>query len=259
MDPIELRGVSKHFRIPHEKRTSIFSVVGGLLLGKHQTFEDFWALRDVSLAVEEGEVLGVVGRNGSGKSTILRIIGNIYQPTSGTVSVRGRIMPFIELGVGFQDELSGRENVYLYGSILGLPRRLIDAKYGEIVEFAELKDFMDLPLKDYSSGMNMRLAFATATIAEPDVILIDEVLAVGDAEFQKKCLDKMEEFRRRSRAIVFVSHNATQVKRLCSRALLLSHGKEHACGEPSEVLAEYAHLASEEEKRSRASRQFRLK
>ena len=254
MGPIEMRRVSKLFRIPHEKRTTLFSVVGGLLLGKHQTFEDFWALRDISLAVGEGEVLGVVGRNGSGKSTLLRIIGNIYQPTSGTVSVRGRIIPFIELGVGFQDELSGRENVYLYGSILGLPKRVIDANYKAIVEFAELKDFMDLPLKDYSSGMNLRLAFATATIAEPDVILIDEVLAVGDAEFQKKCLDKMEDFKRRSRAIVFVSHDAAQVKRLCSRAVLLSHGREHACGEPSEVLAGYARLASKEEKGTRATR-----
>ncbi len=247
MNPIELRRVSKHFRLPHEKRTTLFSVVGGLLLGKHQSFEDFWALRDISFAVEEGEVLGVVGRNGSGKSTLLRIIGNIYQPTSGTVSVRGRIIPFIELGVGFQEELSGRENVYLYGSILGLPKRTIDVKYNEIVEFAELTDFMDLPLKDYSSGMNMRLAFATATIAEPDVLLIDEVLAVGDAEFQKKCLDKMEDFRRRSRAIVFVSHDAAQVGKLCSSALLLSHGKAHALGEPSEVLKEYESLLKNEE------------
>lgn len=248
MGPIELKNLSKLFRIPHEKRTTVFSAARGLLLGKYQKFEDFWALRDITASIEEGEVLGVVGRNGSGKSTLLRIIGNIYQPTSGTVSVRGRIMPFIELGAGFQGELSGRENVYLYGSILGLPRRVIDERYKDIVAFAELKDFMDLPLKDYSSGMNMRLAFATATIAEPDVILIDEVLAVGDAEFQKKCLDRMEEFRRRSRAIVFVSHDTGQVKRLCDRVMLLSHGRQRACGEPSETVAEYLRIASEEEK-----------
>ena len=243
--PIVAKGVGKLFRIPHEKRATLFASAAGLLLGKSQSFEDFWALKGVSFTVKEGEVLGVVGRNGCGKSTLLRIVGNIYQPTTGEVRVQGRVMPFIELGVGFQGALSGRENAYLYGSILGMPRRLIDAKYGELVQFAELEDFMDLPIKDYSSGMLLRLAFATSVMADPEIMLIDEVLSVGDAAFQKKCMDKMEELRARSRAIMFVSHNPEQVKAICTSALLLHHGEKRAEGAPEDVLKEYARIATE--------------
>jgi len=194
MNPIEVQGISKHFALPHEKRSTLFENVIGFIVGKKQTYEEFWALHDVTFSVRKGEAVGLIGRNGCGKSTLLRIIGNIYQPTSGRVQVRGRIMPFLELGVGFQHELSGKENVYLYGAIMGMTKREIAAKYEEIVQFAELEEFMDLRLRDYSTGMLMRLAFSTSIMTDPDILLIDEVLAVGDAAFKKKSLEKMNEF-----------------------------------------------------------------
>lgn len=245
MDPIELQAVCKKFMIPHEKRSTIFEHAVGFLTGKREFFKEFWALRNVSFTVKKGEAFGIIGKNGSGKSTLLRIVGSIYPPTSGSVKVRGRIMPFVDIGVGLQHELTGRDNVYLYGSVFGLPRRRIEEKYNEIVDFAELGEFMDLQLKHYSSGMLTRLAFSTAIMTDPDILLIDEVLAVGDISFKKKCLERMDEYRNAGKTILFVSHQMEQVKALCERSLLLHDSEVRAIGETDQVAErylEYLHL-----------------
>ena len=247
MDMIELRNVGKRFRIPHEKRSTLYENVIGLLVGKKQTYSEFWALRDISLTVRKGEALGLVGRNGCGKSTLLRVIGNIYRPTTGTVQVRGHIMPFLELGVGMQQELTGRDNVYLYGAIMGMTRQMIGQKYGDIVDFSELEEFMDLRVKDYSSGMLARLAFSTAIMTDPDIMLIDEVLAVGDTAFKAKCMERMNKLWNSGRTIVFVSHQTDQVKQLCEKTVFLHNGGIGAYGPTKDVLKEYERVLKKDE------------
>jgi lipopolysaccharide transport system ATP-binding protein len=201
--------------------------------------EDFWALRDVSLDVRPGEVLGVIGRNGAGKSTLLKILSRITKPTTGRIHLRGRVGSLLEVGTGFHPELTGRENVFLNGAILGMSRREILRKFDEIVDFAGVDKFLDTPVKRYSSGMYVRLAFAVAAHLEPDILMIDEVLAVGDASFQKKCLGKMNEVAHEGRTVLFVSHDLANISRLCTRAVLLSAGEVEAIGEPGEVIAQY--------------------
>jgi lipopolysaccharide transport system ATP-binding protein len=200
---------------------------------------DFWALRDVSFEVRPGEVMGFVGRNGAGKSTLLKILSRIVEPTSGRAEVRGRLGSLLEVGTGFHHELSGRENIFLNGSILGMTRREIKAKFDEIVAFADMDKFLDTPVKRYSSGMYVRLAFAIAAHLQPEVLIVDEVLAVGDAAFQKKCLGKMQDVSREGRTVLFVSHDLSAVRRLCSRSLLLSKGQLVTVGPTAEVIAEY--------------------
>src|SRR5436190_1539538 len=202
--------------------------------------EEFWSLRDVSFDVKPGEVVGLVGRNGAGKSTLLKILSRITEPTLGRVRLRGRVASLLEVGTGFHPELTGRENIFLNGAILGMKRAEISAKFDEIVEFAEVGAFLDTPVKRYSSGMFVRLAFAVAAHLEPEILLIDEVLAVGDAGFQKKCLGKMDEVaHKHGRTVFFVSHNLGAVRSLCSTALLLERGQLILRGTPDEVIAKY--------------------
>ena len=205
---ISVKNVSKNFRLPHEKADSIKSVFVNPFNKNRKKFEVQHALRDISFDIPKGEFFGIVGRNGSGKSTLLKIIAGIYQPNKGSVTVNGRLVPFIELGVGFNPELTGRENVYLNGALMGFSEKEVDAKYKAIVDFAELERFMDQKLKNYSSSMQVRLAFSVATVlAESDVLLIDEVLAVGDADFQRKCFEYFKKLKKDKKTVIFVSHD----------------------------------------------------
>jgi lipopolysaccharide transport system ATP-binding protein len=201
--------------------------------------ETFWALKDVSLEVKEGEVLGLIGRNGAGKTTLLKILSRITRPTEGWAEIRGRVRSLLEVGTGFHPELTGRENMYLSGSILGMTKREIDRKFDEIVAFAEIEKFIDTPVKHYSSGMYMRLAFSVAAHLEPEILLVDEVLAVGDASFQRKCLGKMGDVSRQGRTIVFVSHNMIALKKLCTQAVWLDGGQVVERGEAGSVIDHY--------------------
>jgi len=201
--------------------------------------ETFWALRDVCLEVKEGEVLGLIGRNGAGKTTLLKILSRITRPTTGYAEIRGHVRSLLEVGTGFHGELTGRENTYLSGSILGMRKREIDRKMDEIVAFAEIEKFIDTPVKHYSSGMYVRLAFAVAAHLEPEILLVDEVLAVGDINFQKKCLGKMGDVARAGRTVVLVSHQMNQIRRLCQRVLWVDGGSVRKSGPPHEVLAAY--------------------
>jgi len=206
---------------------------------KAPAVEGFWALKDVSFEVEPGEVVGIIGRNGAGKSTLLKILSRITSPTEGTVELHGRVGSLLEVGTGFHPELTGRENIYLSGSILGMKRREIDAKLDEIVKFSEIEKFLDTPVKRYSSGMYVRLAFAVAAHMEPEILIVDEVLAVGDAAFQKKCLGKMGDVAKKGRTVLFVSHNMAAIKALCQRGILLDSGKISYDGEVSSAVDQY--------------------
>ena len=210
---------------------------GGVTTVTHH--EEIWALRDVSLEVQEGEVLGVIGRNGAGKSTLLKILTRITTPTSGRAEIRGRVGSLLEVGTGFHPELTGRENVFLNGSVLGMKQREIQAKFSEIVEFAGVEQFIDTPVKRYSSGMSVRLAFAVAAHLEPEILLVDEVLAVGDAEFQRRCLGRMEDLSQSGRTVLFVSHQMQAVAQLCDRAIWLEKGEIVRDGPSADVVAEY--------------------
>ena len=203
---------------------------------------DFWALEDVNFTVEAGESMGIIGKNGAGKSTLLKILSRITPPTSGNVILRGRLVSLLEVGTGFHLELSGRENVYFNGSILGLKKSEIDRKFDEIVDFSGMEKFIDTPLKHYSTGMQLRLAFAVAAHLEPEILIIDEVLAVGDAEFQQKCFGKMGDVARSGRTVLFVSHNMGAVQALCPQSILLDKGKVAATGKTSHVINQYLHL-----------------
>ncbi|MHB8464866.1 MAG: ABC transporter ATP-binding protein [Acidimicrobiales bacterium] len=232
---IEVEGVSKRFRLYHEKFTSLKERI---LHGGRVPFEDFWALQDINLRIERGESIGLLGHNGSGKSTLLKCIAGIIRPTEGAISVRGRMAALLELGAGFQPDLSGRENVYLNGSILGMKRAEIDRRFDEIVHFAgeEVERMIDNQVKFYSSGMYVRLGFAVAINVDPDILLVDEVLAVGDEAFQRKCLDKVSQFQREGRTIVVVTHAPDMVRQICTRAAALDHGKLVEVGEPNDVI-----------------------
>jgi lipopolysaccharide transport system ATP-binding protein len=201
--------------------------------------EDFWALKDVSFEVKRGEVVGIIGRNGAGESTLLKVLSRITEPTTGRVHLRGRVASLLEVGTGFHPELTGRENVFLNGAILGMSRAEIRKKFDEIVAFAEVEKFLDTPVKRYSSGMYVRLAFAVAAHLEPEILIVDEVLAVGDAEFQKKCLGKMQDVASGGRTVLFVSHNMAAVQGLCNKAILLHNGKTEANGEVGKVVLDY--------------------
>lgn len=235
---IEVHGLSKRFRVFREKPTSIKQRV----LTAHARAEDFWALRDITLDVAEGSTFGLIGHNGSGKTTLLKCIAGILRPTAGTIRQRGRLAALLELGAGFHPELTGRENVYLNASFLGLSRRDTDRAYDAIVAFAEIEDFMDNQVKFYSSGMLVRLGFAVAVHVEPDVLLVDEVLAVGDEAFQAKCIARVREFQREGRTIVLVTHALDTVREICDRAAMLHHGDLHALGRPDDVVREMRYV-----------------
>lgn len=253
---ISVRGVSKRFKLGvrgHRTygtlRDSLSSAVRAarrwaaervcLARRPSSSAEDFWAIRDVSFDVNPGEVIGIVGRNGAGKSTMLKVMSRITSPSEGEIQIRGRVGSLLEVGTGFHPELTGRENVYLNGSILGMSRREIERKFDEIVAFAEIEQFLDTPVKRYSSGMYVRLAFAVAAHLEPEVLLVDEVLAVGDMAFQRKCMGKMGQVSRQGRTILFVSHNMTAVKALCTRGVLFEGGRVVADGNVDDVVQRY--------------------
>jgi lipopolysaccharide transport system ATP-binding protein len=216
--------------------------------------EEFWALRDVSFAVRDGDTIGIIGRNGAGKSTLLKILSRITDPTSGRVRLRGRVASLLEVGTGFHAELTGRENVFLNGAILGMTRLEIRRRFDEIVAFAEIEKFLDTPVKHYSSGMYMRLAFAVAAHLEPDILVVDEVLAVGDAQFQRKCLNKMSDVARSGRTVLFVSHNLPAVMKLCSRAIVLREGTLSMASGTAEAVAHYLALDEHHHQRPDPSR-----
>lgn len=228
---VEVRNVSKRFRLYHEKYTSLKERI---IHAGRIPYEDLWALRDVNFEVVEGETVGILGRNGSGKSTLLKCICGVLQPTSGEVQVRGKLAGLLELGAGFQPDLTGRENIYLNGSMLGMSKREVDRVFDDVVEFAELGQFIDNQVKFYSSGMYVRLGFAVAVNVDPDVLVIDEVLAVGDERFQRKCMDRVRWFQQEGRTIIFVSHSPDQVRAICNRAVVLSDGRMVTYGPPGE-------------------------
>ena len=240
---IKVDHVSKDFVLPHEKVNSVKSLFTSAIKKRtKKSSETQHALKDISFEIKKGEFFGIVGRNGSGKSTLLKILAGIYQPTSGRVQTNGKLVPFIELGVGFNHELTGRENVYLNGAMLGFSRKEIDAMYDDIVAFAELENFMDQKLKNYSSGMQVRLAFSLAIRAEADILLVDEVLAVGDADFQRKCLSYFKELKANKKTVIFVTHDMNAVREYCDRAMLIDDSKQKLMGKPQDVAREYTML-----------------
>jgi len=240
---IKVSNLHKSFKLPTERVNSIKSVFTNFNQVRKKTYETQKALKGISFQVEEGEFFGIVGRNGSGKSTLLKILAGIYQPTKGSIETHGKVVPFIELGVGFNPELSGKDNIFLNGAMLGFTDKEVKQKYKNIVEFAELEKFMDQKLKNYSSGMQVRLAFSVATIlAESDVLLLDEVLAVGDAEFQRKCFDYFKTLKKKKKTVVFVSHDMNAVKDYCDKAVLIEDGKIVASGTSNSVANEYTKL-----------------
>lgn len=243
---IQVERLGKRYRVSHGVQRNTYKTLRESLIGlatapfrTRATVEDFWALQDISFNVRTGEVIGIIGRNGAGKSTLLKIMSRITKPTSGKMKINGRIGSLLEVGTGFHPELTGRENVYLNGSILGMSRKEIDRKFDEIVAFAEVEKFLDTPVKRYSSGMYVRLAFAVAAHLEPEILIIDEVLAVGDQEFQQKCLGRMRTVANTGRTVLFVSHNMPIVRTICSRCILLANGKVECEGPAASVVDRY--------------------
>ncbi len=243
-DVIRLESVSFRYRVPSERFTTFKEYAIRRIQGR-VNMRDFWALREIDLAVGRGEVLGIVGRNGAGKSTLLRLVAGVVLPSTGRVWLKGwPVSPLLEIGAGFHPDLTGRENVYLNGTLLGHTKKEVDDRFGSIVDFSGLHEVIDAPLRTYSSGMMARLGFSVATAWDPTVLLIDEVLAVGDEAFRKKCEARIEEFRRRLVTVLLVSHQLPQVKEICTRALWLDAGVIRAIGDPAEVVDTYAASAA---------------
>jgi len=246
---IKVRHISKKYRISHQERylalrdtlTNCLKKPFNLLRGKSfgATKEDFWALKDISFDIKKGEVVGIIGRNGAGKSTLLKILSRITYPTKGEIRLHGRVGSLLEVGTGFHPELTGRENIYFNGSIMGMKKKEIDRKFDEIVDFSGTEKFLDTPVKRFSSGMQVRLAFSVAAHLDPEILLVDEVLAVGDTQFQKKCLGKIKDVSKGGRTILFVSHNMSAIKNLCDRTILLEDGKKLMDDRSEEVISRY--------------------
>lgn len=237
---VTIDNMSVRLMLHRERVTSLREYVVRFVKRAHVPAEEFWPLREISFDIRRGEVFGVVGQNGAGKSTLLRVIAGIIKPTLGKVEVRGRVAPLIELGAGFDHEMTGRENVFLYGALLGFSRKELASKLDEIIGFAELEEFVDVPLKNYSSGMAARLGFAIATDVDTDLLLVDEVLAVGDGAFAKKCGDRISAFRNKGVSIVIVSHNLHALAEMCSRAAWIDHGRLRMVGAAGEVIDGYS-------------------
>jgi|SaaInlStandDraft_2_1057019.scaffolds.fasta_scaffold33401_2 lipopolysaccharide transport system ATP-binding protein len=235
---INVTDVSKKFRLYHEKRTTLYESITGSINRKPH-YESLQVLNNVSFNVKKGESFGIVGRNGSGKTTLLRILSKIYQPDSGTIETTGTVIPVLALGLGFHPDLTAITNIYQSSILLGISKKEIAEKIDDVIKFAELEKFADTKLKNFSSGMQMRLAFATAVQVDPAVLLLDEVIAVGDLNFQKKCLDVMLDFKKRGKSIVLVSHSSESIKELCDRAMFLKDGSVEIIGNPSEVINSY--------------------
>ncbi|MGI8893138.1 MAG: ABC transporter ATP-binding protein, partial [Bacteroidia bacterium] len=259
---VRTENLGKKFIISHEtpeeytalrdvlvnKTKEIFNKTRSLFNNDHRPegeAEEFWALKDINLEIKQGDRLGIIGKNGSGKSTLLKILSRITEPTTGWVGIKGRVASLLEVGTGFHPELTGKENIFLNGAILGMTRTEIRSKFDEIVDFSGVEKFLDTPVKRYSSGMRIQLAFSVAAHLEPEILIIDEVLAVGDAVFQKKCLGKMQDVSGEGRTVLFVSHNITAIQTLCSRSILLESGKIIEAGETSYVTSQYLNKASQ--------------
>jgi ABC-2 type transport system ATP-binding protein len=240
-ESIEFQNVVQRFRRIQERPDTLREVFAKIVR-RRQQLQVFEAVKQVSFVISKGETVGLIGRNGSGKSTILKIVAGVYAPSEGQVKVQGTIAPLIELGAGFHHELTGRENILLNGLLLGLTKRQIKEREESIIEFAELGDFIDSPVKQYSSGMYMRLAFSVATEVDPDILIIDEILGVGDAGFQEKCFDRIEDFRRAGKTILLVSHSMDNIRKLCDRVILLHAGRLVEDGSPDRVIARYEEI-----------------
>jgi len=237
-EAIRLEGVGVCYRVASERIATFKEYAIRLLQGKIM-HRDFWALRSVSLTISTGEMIGIIGQNGAGKSTMLKLVARVLRPTEGRVVVRGKVAPLLEFGAGFHPDLTGRENVFLNGALFGFTREEMEDKFSRIVDFAELWDFIDVPMRNYSSGMWARLGFAVATDVEPDILLVDEVLSVGDESFQRKSFARMQEFRDRGATILFVSHSMDMIEATCHRAAWINHGYLEAIGNADEVIQEY--------------------
>jgi len=235
---VNVKHVSKKFRLYHEKRTSVYEAVLGYFSRKKH-YETIDALDDVTFDVKKGEMFGIIGRNGSGKTTLLRILSNIYRPDSGSVDIKGTIIPILALGLGFHPELTATTNIIQSGTLLGFSRKEISDRIDDVIKFAELEKFADIKIKNFSSGMQMRLAFSTAIQVDPDVLILDEVFAVGDLNFQKKCFNTIMDFKKRGKSIIFVSHDMAPIKDFCDRAIFLNRGKVETIGTPDEAIASY--------------------
>lgn len=235
---VELQNVSVRYRVPRE-HIGTFKEYAIRRIQRRISHDEFWALRNVNVQVYRGEVFGIIGRNGAGKSTLLKVVARVLRPTEGRVWIKGNVAPLLEFGAGFHAELSGRENIFLNGTLLGFTRKQMEEKFERIVDFAELGDFIDAPLRTYSSGMVARLGFAIATDVKPDVLILDEVLAVGDEAFQHKCEERMREFRNQGATILLVTHNVGTIKTMCQRAMWLDHGVVQAQGATDQVVAQY--------------------
>ncbi|MCR5430696.1 MAG: ABC transporter ATP-binding protein [Eubacterium sp.] len=236
---LKVEDVSILFNLSKENVDNLKELLIKKVKGEKIRFNEFWALKNINFQLEKGDRLGILGLNGAGKSTLLKIIAGVYKPTTGKVTRHGHIAPMIELGAGFDPNYTGRENVFLYGSVLGFSREFLESKFDEILEFSELGDFIDVPIKNYSSGMRARLGFSIATVVEPEILILDEVLSVGDAKFRKKCEKKMQGMFDHGVTVLFVSHSLEQVKRLCNKAILLEHGELVAQGDIQDVAAIY--------------------
>jgi len=242
---IRVENVTQRFRVMHERPDSLRELFSKFFR-KTVSYHDLDAIKNVSLEVPRGQMLGLIGRNGSGKSTLLKMIAGVYKPTAGRISVQGKIAPLIELGAGFHHELTGRENILLNGLLMGYSREEMQKREQSIIDFAEIGEFIDAPIKQYSSGMHTRLAFAVATEVDPQVLILDEILAVGDAAFQQKCFARIQNFREAGKTILYVSHAMPTVIRFCDRAILLDHGSIVADGDPAEVAEIYRSLLAPE-------------
>lgn len=255
---ITIQHLSKSFRLPHNRQNSVKSALVNLIGGGDRSYETQKVLRDISFDIKKGEFFGIVGRNGSGKSTLLKILAGIYKPTAGEINVNGSLTPFIELGVGFNPELTGRENVYLNGALLGFNERDVREMYDDIVAFAELEKFMDQKLKNYSSGMQVRLAFSIAIRARSDILLLDEVLAVGDLVFQKKCYDYFRQLKKDKRTVILVSHDTSVLQEYCDRCVLIENGTIYKHGETRAVISTYLDIMSDEEASQRRAERTQI-
>lgn len=237
---IILKNVSMKFNLGVEKDNSLKMIFINLFTPKKKKKKDyFWALKDIDFRINKGDVVGIIGANGAGKSTLLKVVSGVYKPTTGTVEVNGKISPMIELGAGFDGELTARENIYLNGAILGYSKEFLEQKFDEIVEFSELKDFLDVPVKKFSSGMVAKLAFSISTIVDPEVLIVDEILSVGDIKFQEKSKNKMMSMIEGGTTVLYVSHSIDSIKELCSKVIWLDHGKIVKMGDTKEICDEY--------------------